>query len=82
VDGTPTVSTGTYRCFKSPPLAPGSRYSYKFVVRWSEAGKEVTQTQSVDVTAGANVDLRFPIANNTAHPISKLLPQPRRLLAQ
>jgi uncharacterized protein (TIGR03000 family) len=82
VDGTPTSSTGTYRRFHSPPLDPGRSYSYKFSVRWNEAGKEVTQTRSVDVTAGANVDLRFPIARNTANRTSNSLPQPRRLLVK
>jgi uncharacterized protein (TIGR03000 family) len=82
VDGTPTSSTGTYRRFHSPPLDPGSTYSYKFSVRWNEAGKEVTQTRSVDVTAGANVDLRFPIARNTANRTSNSLPQPRRLFTK
>ena len=82
VDGQPTESTGTYRFFRSPPLDSGTRYWYEFTVRWNEAGKEVTQTQVVDVTAGADIDLRFPVAQNSARQAYSRLPQPRQFLAR
>jgi uncharacterized protein (TIGR03000 family) len=82
VDDTSTVSTGTYRCFKSPPLDPGNKYSYKFVVRWHEAGKEMAQTQRVNVTSGAKIDLRFPKSSDTGRETSNSLPQPRQLVAK
>jgi uncharacterized protein (TIGR03000 family) len=59
-DGTPTTSTGTVRQFNSPPLTPGN-HSYEIRARWSENGREVTQTQRVEVTPGAHVNVGFPV---------------------
>jgi len=61
-----TSSTGASREFRSPPLAPGSRYTYDIRARWNENGHEVTQTQKVAVTAGAHVDVTFPVPSKTA----------------
>jgi uncharacterized protein (TIGR03000 family) len=58
-DGTPTSSTGTVRQFNSPPLTPGN-HSYEIRARWSDDGREVTQTQRVEVTPGAHVNVSFP----------------------
>ena len=44
-NGTPTTSTGPARQFASPPLTPGTRYSYDIRATWNENGREVTQTQ-------------------------------------
>ena len=60
-DGKATTTTGSVRLFDSPPLTPGSRYSYEVRARWSENGHEVTQTQQVVVSAGAHVDVKFPV---------------------
>ena len=61
-DGTSTTSTGTVRHFNSPPLASGN-YSYEIRARWSEDGHEVTQTQRVEVTPGAQVNIGFPASS-------------------
>jgi uncharacterized protein (TIGR03000 family) len=60
-EGSKMTSTGSVREFRSPPLAPGSRYAYAVRARWNENGHEVTQTQQVRVTAGAHVSVRFPV---------------------
>jgi uncharacterized protein (TIGR03000 family) len=59
-DGQPTRSTGPTRLFHSPPLTPGKNYRYEIRARWNENGREVTQTQQVEVTAGARVTVDFP----------------------
>jgi len=59
-DGVKTTSTGEFRAFQSPPLTPGRRYAYEVRARWGENGHEVTQTQKVTVSAGADVTIRFP----------------------
>lgn len=60
-DGTKTTSAGSVREYQSPPLTPGRRYTYELRARWSENGQEVTQTQQVGVTAGAHVNVSFPV---------------------
>jgi len=65
VEGTKTTSTGSVREFKSPPLTPGSPYTYDIKVTWTENGHDVTQTQRFDVTAGAHINLAFPIPPKT-----------------
>jgi uncharacterized protein (TIGR03000 family) len=66
IDGTTTTSTGPVRQFESPPLTPGSRYSYDIKASWNENGHEVTQTQHVEVTAGAHINVAFPTTAQTA----------------
>src|SRR5262249_43250190 len=58
-DGSPTTPTGTERVFASPPLTPGSRYSYSIRARWTANGRPVDQTRTVPVTAGANIRVDF-----------------------
>jgi uncharacterized protein (TIGR03000 family) len=60
-EGTKMTSTGSVREYQSPPLTPGSRYTYDIRARWTEKEHEVTQTQQVEVSAGARVDVRFPV---------------------
>jgi uncharacterized protein (TIGR03000 family) len=60
-DGTPTSSMGSVREFTSPPLTPNSRYTYQVQARWDENGREVTQTQQVEVRAGGHTDVSFPV---------------------
>jgi uncharacterized protein (TIGR03000 family) len=59
-EGTLTTSTGPVREFASPPLTAGGRYTYDVRARWNENGQEATQTQQVEVTPGAHVDVNFP----------------------
>ena len=66
VEGRKTNSTGSAREFQSPPLTPGARYSYEIRARWNENGHQVDQTQQVEVTAGAHIDVTFPVRPITA----------------
>ena len=67
VEGNKTTSTGTVRAFQSPPLTPGSSYTYDIRATWNENGREVTQTQKVNVTAGGDSNVVFPtVAQPTA----------------
>jgi len=60
-----TTATGAARHFDSPPLVPGSRYIYDIKARWNDHGREVTQEQQVEVSAGDHIDVRFPLRANT-----------------
>jgi uncharacterized protein (TIGR03000 family) len=62
---TPTTSKGPLRQFNSPPLTPGSQYTYDVRASWNENGQAVTQTQHVEVSAGAHVNVSFPISSVT-----------------
>lgn len=64
--GTKMTATGSVREYQSPPLTPGSLYSYEVRARWNENGHEVTQTQRVEVTAGEHVNVHFPVLPTTA----------------
>ena len=66
IEGTKTTSTGAMRQFQSPPLTPGSRYTYDIKASWNESGREMTQTQHVQVTAGARTNVTFPTTAQTA----------------
>ena len=66
VEGIEMTSTGSVREFQSPPLTPGSRYTYDVRARWDENGHEVTQTQQVAVTAGSRVHVHFPVQPTNA----------------
>jgi uncharacterized protein (TIGR03000 family) len=65
-DGMPNPSTGPVRQVDSPPLTPGYRYHYEVQASWNENGHEVTQRQQVEVTAGAHINVNFPIPSTTA----------------
>jgi uncharacterized protein (TIGR03000 family) len=82
VDGTATSSTGPVRRFHSPPLTPGQNYTYNVEARWNDNGREVTQTQRVDVSAGARSNVNFPDARATAPQMSKVQTQPTKLPAR
>jgi uncharacterized protein (TIGR03000 family) len=58
-DGTLTTQTGAQREFVSPPLVPGSRYTYSLRARWTADGRPVEQTRTVPVRAGAKVLVDF-----------------------
>jgi uncharacterized protein (TIGR03000 family) len=59
--GTKMTSTGAVREYQSPPLTPGSQYTYEIRARWSQNGHEVTQTEQVEVAAGSHVNVQFPV---------------------
>jgi uncharacterized protein (TIGR03000 family) len=59
--GAATTSTGPVRRFYSSPLESGGRYTYSIKASWNENGQEVTQTQQVGVTPGAQVSVNFPV---------------------
>jgi uncharacterized protein (TIGR03000 family) len=50
----------------TPPLTPGGRYGYDIKASWKENGHEVTQTQYIEVTAGAHINVTFPTTAQTA----------------
>jgi uncharacterized protein (TIGR03000 family) len=52
-DGRSTRSRGQTRYFRSPPLTPGEKYSYRVGVAWLEDGQWVGQTLKVPVQAGS-----------------------------
>jgi uncharacterized protein (TIGR03000 family) len=60
IDGQRTTSTGAVRQYRSPPLEPGSAYTYEVQARWQVNGKAVTQTHRVEVSAGAHATTTFP----------------------
>jgi uncharacterized protein (TIGR03000 family) len=66
-DDKPTTTTGSVRHYTTPSLEPGHRYSYEIRARWKDHGQEVTQSQRIRFTAGANVEADFPMAS-TATP--------------
>jgi uncharacterized protein (TIGR03000 family) len=60
-EGIKMRATGPVRLFHSPPLQRGLRYAYTIRARWRQAGRTVTQTQEVTVSAGSNTRVTFPV---------------------
>jgi uncharacterized protein (TIGR03000 family) len=58
-DGEATSLTGGTRTFVSPPLEKGKKYRYEVTAKWKANGKQVEQTRTVPVTAGARVSVNF-----------------------
>ena len=58
--GDKTTQTGSTRRFETPPLEPGSNYSYVVRARWTENGKERDETKKVAVHANDRVAVEFP----------------------
>jgi uncharacterized protein (TIGR03000 family) len=65
-EGAATKSTGPVREFYSPPLSPGSGYTYEIRARWNENGHDVTQTQQVNVNPGSHTIVKFPLLPEAA----------------
>ena len=63
-EGTEMMSMGTVREFESPPLEPGN-YTYEIRARWTENGRDITQTQKVAVSPGVHTTVNFPIPSGT-----------------
>jgi uncharacterized protein (TIGR03000 family) len=57
--GQQTVTKGTNRIYKTPPLAPGARYEYDVVARWRQNGTEVERRRTVDIAASSSVTIDF-----------------------
>jgi uncharacterized protein (TIGR03000 family) len=64
-DGTKTKSTGAVRKFRSPPLESGRQYTYDVRARWKDNGRTVTQTRHLNVSAGDQITVRFPVRSKT-----------------
>ncbi len=52
-NGTKTSVTGTKREFVTPALTPGKDFTYEIKARWTDNGRPVEQTQSVQVQANS-----------------------------
>lgn len=65
-EGTLMAAGGTVRRYFSPPLAPGRKYVYEIQARWNGNGHVVTQSKKVEVTAGAQVSVDFPVQSENA----------------
>jgi uncharacterized protein (TIGR03000 family) len=63
---TKMASTGSVRVFYSPPLTPGRQYTYDIRAHWKDNGRDITQTQNVDVTAGGDLHVTFPLPSVAA----------------
>jgi uncharacterized protein (TIGR03000 family) len=57
--GSKMTSTGSVRHFRSPPLGSG-RYRYEIRARWTENGRDITQTRAVAVSPGDHMTVEFP----------------------
>ena len=58
-DGVPMTQGGTVRTYSSPPLEPGSSYTYSIRARWTANGNPVEQTRKVSLKAGTSVRVDF-----------------------
>jgi len=55
--GVKTTQKGAVRTYYTPTLAPGYKYQYEVSVTWTEAGKDKSRTEWVDVTAGKTTNI-------------------------
>jgi uncharacterized protein (TIGR03000 family) len=58
-DGSRSSQTGSDRTFATPPLKPGTAYSYDIRARWTADGAAVEQTRTVTVRAGQRTRVDF-----------------------
>jgi uncharacterized protein (TIGR03000 family) len=58
-DENKTTQRGALRHFVSPPLIPGRDYHYDILAKWTESGKEVTQSRRITVHAGDVINVSF-----------------------
>jgi uncharacterized protein (TIGR03000 family) len=77
IDGTSTTQTGSVREFVTPALAPGSRYSYKIAVQYTDAQDKVVE-DARDIRFRANdwfsIDFTRPQPQQQV-PATPLLPK-------
>jgi uncharacterized protein (TIGR03000 family) len=64
-DESKMTSTGPVREYRTPLLAPKRRYTYEVRARWQENGREITQTQKVEISVGTHIDVTFPTPSGT-----------------
>lgn len=58
IDGTMTRQTGAERRFITPPLEPGTNYSYTLTATWEpESSTRITRTRKVTFQAGQQVEI-------------------------
>jgi uncharacterized protein (TIGR03000 family) len=58
-DGNPTTQTGEVRTYASPALPRDRAFHYDIRARWTDGGKVVDQTRSVEVRAGQRTTVDF-----------------------
>jgi uncharacterized protein (TIGR03000 family) len=58
-NGTKTSQTGTQREFDTPPLTPGQDFRYSIKARWTEGGRPVEVTRTVQVRANSSQVIDF-----------------------
>ncbi len=63
-EGSKTTQTGAVREFESPELKPGRAYTYEVRARWTQDGKKVSRTQTIDVSAGDRKTVDFTKSAN------------------
>lgn len=66
-EGVATNQTGMERQFVSPPLTPGSTYSYEIVAQWQENGQAKERKETVRVHAGDVINLNMTQSRATAN---------------
>lgn len=68
VDGAQTTSKGMERVFQTPPLDPGSSYTYHLRVTWTQGSQPMTVDRQVQVTPGSRtiIDLNNPATTTSA----------------
>jgi uncharacterized protein (TIGR03000 family) len=59
IDGYKTTQTGTLRHYTSPPLTPGTNYSYDIRARWMDNGKPVERDKKVAIHAGEEINMNM-----------------------
>jgi uncharacterized protein (TIGR03000 family) len=77
-EGQKTNQTGSFRQFQSPPLEPGSKYSYTVTAKWMSNGQPMTQERTVPVAPGMRSFVSFlqpAPTNQQGQP--QQLPQPK-----
>ena len=58
-DGSATSQQGMERSFYSPPLDPGSTYTYTIRARWMENGQPIERERRVNAQPGRSVTVSF-----------------------
>jgi uncharacterized protein (TIGR03000 family) len=83
VDDTPTKQTGETRKFVTPPLQPGTRYSYTMVAKWEPNNyTKITRTRKVYMRSGEEiqVDLRTPDPKQPDNIVIRYVPTPQEVV--
>jgi uncharacterized protein (TIGR03000 family) len=55
----PINTTGATREFQTPALTPGREYTYQVRATWMQNGREISQTQTLPVSAGSHARIVF-----------------------